>query len=107
MPIQQPLPNVPELAAPVAGLTLFQPNVLLASNQSISLLRHLDRQPKHCAVSVQPPHLYSVFRPSGNNSSIRLLGQVGSFSSVSLSQAEGSMSFSLAVASKLWMAAAR
>ncbi len=51
MPIQQPLPNVPELAAPVAGLTLFQPNVLLASNQSISLLRHLDRQPKHCAIT--------------------------------------------------------
>jgi hypothetical protein len=58
-------------------------------------------------VSVQPPPFTQVEEPSGNSSSIRLLGQVGSFSSVSLSQAAGSMPFSLAVASRLWMAAAR
>ena len=43
----------------------------------------------------------------GRSSSMRRMVQTGSFSNVSLSQAEGSMPFSLAVANKLWMAAAR
>ena len=43
----------------------------------------------------------------GNNSSIRLFGQTGNFSSVSLSQAQGSMPFSLAVPNRLCIAAAR
>ena len=38
---------------------------------------------------------------------MRLLGQVGSFSKVSFNQAAGSRPLSLAVPSKLWMAAAR
>jgi hypothetical protein len=38
---------------------------------------------------------------------MRLLGQVGSFSSVSFDQAAGSSPLSLAVPSRLWMAAAR
>lgn len=43
----------------------------------------------------------------GSNSSIRLLGQIGSFSSVSVSHCMGSMPLALAVASNDWMAAAR
>jgi hypothetical protein len=44
---------------------------------------------------------------SGSSSSMRLFGQAGSFSRVSLSQAKGSMPFNCAVASKDWIAAAR
>lgn len=61
----------------------------------------LERFTKSLSVSVQRPHLYSVCRAAGaggKSSSIRLLGPAGSFSSVSLSQAVGSMPFSLTVA---------
>jgi hypothetical protein len=43
----------------------------------------------------------------GSNSSIRLLGQIGRYSSVSLSQAEGSIPFSFAVPISDWITAAR
>lgn len=57
-------------------------------------------------VSVRRIHLDNqeftdVADRSGSNSSMRLLRQVGSFSRVSLSQPSGSMSFALAVASRL------
>ena len=51
--------------------------------------------------SAHPPlgaHDHSSFL-SGNNSSMRLLGQEGSFSRVSISQAMGSMPFRRAVSS--------
>ena len=43
----------------------------------------------------------------GNNSSIRLLGQVGSFSKVSFNHSVGFKSFSLAVPIRVCIAAAR
>ena len=49
----------------------------------------------------------STGRANGSSSSIRLLGQVGSFSKVSLSHAAGSIPLSFAVPSSVWMAAAR
>ncbi len=66
-------------------------------------------------VSIQPPHLpllswtrYNAVHPlSGSSSSMRLLGQVGSFSKVFRSQAAGSMPLRRAVPSRVWMAAAR
>ena len=44
---------------------------------------------------------------NGSSSSSRLFGQVGNFSSVSFNHALGSIPFNLAVAGKLWIAAAR
>ena len=43
----------------------------------------------------------AVLARNGRSSSIRLCGQVGSFSRVSFSQAKGSMSLALAVANKV------
>ena len=43
----------------------------------------------------------------GSNSSMRRMVQMGSFSSVFFSQADGSMPLSFAVANRLWIAAAR
>jgi hypothetical protein len=45
--------------------------------------------------------------PQGSSSSMRLLGQVGSFSKVSFSQAAESRPLSLAVPSSVWITAAR
>ena len=44
---------------------------------------------------------------NGSNSSIRLLGQVGSLVSVSLSHLAGSRLLSCAVPNRVWIAAAR
>jgi len=50
---------------------------------------------------------FSTGRANGSSSSMLLLGQVGSFSNVSLSHAAGSIPLSLAVPSGDWMAAPR
>jgi hypothetical protein len=44
---------------------------------------------------------------NGSSASLCLFGQVGSFSSMSASQRAGCSPLSLAVANRLWMAAAR